>query len=224
MWQKRGLLTRMLAPLASLHRAWRAWVTWAYRVGLMRSFRASVPVIVIGNLYIGGTGKTPLAIELVRQLRARGWQPGIVSRGYGASKSDAAKAMAREVDANGTAAEFGDEPLLLAQATGAPVVIGRDRVAAVKLLLNLHNRIDVIVTDDGLQHRHLARDIELALLHYRGLGNGWMLPAGPLREPPQRLQSVDAVVFHDQLDTPRPLVRVHSPSTACTPRSAMSVA
>jgi tetraacyldisaccharide 4'-kinase len=204
-WQKRGFVAHLLLPLAWINGVLRAFAAWRYRGGA-RAERLPVPVVVVGNLYVGGTGKTPLTIELVRGLRARGHTPGIVSRGYG-SKS----AVAREVDPRGTAVDYGDEPLLLAQATKAPVVVGHDRVAAGRLLLNLHPGVDVLIADDGLQHLKLARQVEIALVHYRGLGNGWLLPAGPLRDPPTRLASVDAVVFNDQLDTPRPTVRVYTP-------------
>jgi tetraacyldisaccharide 4'-kinase len=206
LWQRRGWAARVLYPLALVHSAWRAVDAWRYRSGLTRPQRLPRPVIVVGNLYVGGTGKTPLTIELVRALRDRGWHPGIISRGYGAGHR-----APRMVDPHGTPAEYGDEPLLLATLTGAPVAVGRDRVAAGRFLLNLHPRTDVVIADDGLQHRRLARDVEIAVLHYRGLGNGWLLPAGPLRDPPQRLADVDAVVFNDQLDSPRPRVRLYSP-------------
>ncbi|MEW5879123.1 MAG: tetraacyldisaccharide 4'-kinase [Pseudomonadota bacterium] len=202
LWQKRGLGARLLYPLTLLHRAWRAFDDWRYRTGLARAHRVGVPVVVVGNLYVGGTGKTPLAIEIVRELKSRGWHPGIVARGYGAAAREA-----REVDPRGSARDFGDEPLLMANAAGVPVAVGRDRVAAARLLRNLHPRVDVIVTDDGLQHRRLARDVEIAVIHYRGLGNGWLLPAGPLRDPPERLQDVSAVVFHGDILP----VRIYSP-------------
>lgn len=202
LWQRRGIGARLLYPLTIVHRAWRAFDAWRYAAGLARPHRVGVPVVVVGNLYVGGTGKTPLVIEIVRALKARGWHPGIVARGYGAAVGEP-----REVDAHGAARDFGDEPLLMANATGVPVAVGRDRVAAAKLLRNLHPRVDVLVTDDGLQHRRLARDVEIAVIHYRGLGNGWLLPAGPLRDPPERLQDVSAVVFHGDILP----VRIYSP-------------
>jgi tetraacyldisaccharide 4'-kinase len=200
-WRRRGLVAWLLAPLAVLHLLWWRFDRWRYRVGFAHAVHAGVPVVVIGNLYVGGTGKTPLAIEVVRALRARGWFPGVISRGYGGRGS-----TARLVQAHGTAAEYGDEPLLIARATAAPVAVGADRVAAARLLLNLQPNVDVIVADDGLQHRRLARDVEIALVHEPGLGNGWLLPAGPLREPPVRLADVDAVVLRGQ-----PTVRIYSP-------------
>jgi tetraacyldisaccharide 4'-kinase len=201
-WQKRGPIARLLLPLAWLHAAWRRFDRWRWRSGLARPHRVGVPVVVIGNLYVGGTGKTPLTIEIVRALKARGWHPGVISRGYGSGAR-----QPRAVDPHGSAADYGDEPMLIANATEVPVAIGRDRVAAAQLLRNLHPRCDVLVADDGLQHRRLARDVEIAVIHYRGLGNRWLLPAGPLRDPPERLQEVDAVVFHGDILP----VRIYSP-------------
>lgn len=205
-WRRRGPVTVVLLPLALLHGAWRRFDAWRYRAGLRQPHRLRVPVVVVGNLYVGGTGKTPLVMEIVKALKARGWHPGIVSRGHGAANS-----APLAVDPHGTAAEFGDEPLLLAAAGDAPVAVGHDRAATAEFLMSLHPRIDVVVTDDGLQHRPLARDLEIAVIDSRGLGNGWLLPAGPLRDPPDRLRTVDAVVFNDRPDRPRPAVRVYSP-------------
>jgi tetraacyldisaccharide 4'-kinase len=202
MWQKRGLIARLLWPLSLLYALGRALVVGAYRVGLRRPQRVGVPVVVIGNLYTGGSGKTPLVIELVSVLKQRGWHPGVVSRGYGGTAH-----QARLVTEGSEASECGDEPLLIASTTGVPVAIGRDRVAAAKLLLTMHPTCDVLVSDDGLQHRRLARDFEIAVIHGRGLGNGWLLPAGPLREPPRRLRNVDAVVFNGRVHP----VRIYSP-------------
>jgi tetraacyldisaccharide 4'-kinase len=201
-WTRRGALGRVLLPLSWLYAAAHAAHQGLYRSGLLKPARVGLPVVVVGNLYVGGTGKTPLTIELVRQLAARGWRPGVISRGYGRAGSGA-----RPVDRQARADEVGDEPLLIAQSTGAPVVVGADRVAAVRLLRSLHPGCDLIVCDDGLQHPRLARDVEIALLHFRGLGNGWMLPAGPLRDPPGRLKTVDAVVLNGEV----PPVRIHSP-------------
>jgi tetraacyldisaccharide 4'-kinase len=161
----------------------------AYRAGVFRSERLPVPVVIVGNLVVGGTGKTPLVLWLVEALRARGFKPGVVSRGYGATNDDA-----RAVPPGGNAATFGDEPLLLAERAGAPVWIGRDRVAAARALLAAHPESDVIICDDGLQHYRLRRDFEVAVEDERGVGNGFLLPAGPLREP--RSRTVDAVVLN----------------------------
>jgi len=189
-WQRRGLLAWLLSPFALLYAALLLLRRAAHTAGLLRADHVGVPVVVVGNLYVGGTGKTPLAIELVRGLQRRGWRPGVVSRGYGGTARSA-----RLVDAEATATEVGDEPLLIALATQVPVAVGSDRVAAVRELLRAHSDCDVIVADDGLQHLRLARDAEIALVDERGLGNGWLLPAGPLREPASRLERVDAVVL-----------------------------
>ncbi len=190
-WQRRGLLAWLLAPIALIYAGALAIRRAAYASGLLRSERVAVPVIVVGNVYVGGTGKTPLTIELVRALRTRGWTPGVVSRGYRGT-ADAP----RVVSSQDTAAAVGDEPLLIARATAAPVAIGASRVRAAQALLAADPACDVIVADDGLQHLRLARDVEIALLDERGLGNGWVLPAGPLREPAARLGTVDAIVLH----------------------------
>ena len=190
-WQRRGWVAWLLTPLSllffSVYCARRA----VYALGLKRSTRLDVPVVVIGNLYVGGTGKTPLTVELVRALSARGWRPGIISRGYGARDSHA-----RLVRPGEQARDVGDEPRMILHATAAPVAIGKRRVEAAQLLRRMHPECNVIISDDGLQHLQLARDMEVALLNERGLGNGWMLPAGPLREPRGRLDRVDAIVLN----------------------------
>jgi tetraacyldisaccharide 4'-kinase len=182
-------LAQALRPLAGLFGALAALRRAAYRTGLVRSVRVRVPVVVVGNITAGGSGKTPLVVALVAALRERGFRPGIVSRGHGRRTRGT-----RAVAANDAAADTGDEPLLLA-ASGAPVFVGEKRADAVVQLLAAHPDVDVVVADDGLQHYALARDVEIAVVDAtRGLGNGLLLPAGPLREPPSRLASVDAVV------------------------------
>jgi tetraacyldisaccharide 4'-kinase len=156
---------------------------------VLKSERLPVPVIVVGNIFIGGTGKTPLTIWLVEQLRAAGLKPGVISRGHGA-EGDAGP---REVLPGSSAREVGDEPLLIAGRTGCPVAVGRRRLDAGRHLLERHPGIDVLVTDDGLQHYALQRDVELVLFDGRGVGNGWTLPAGPLREPPSRRRDFTVV-------------------------------
>lgn len=159
-----------------------------YRKGILRSTRLGVPVIVVGNITVGGSGKTPLTIWLVERLREWGWQPGIASRGYGAAADEATR-----VETNGDPAAVGDEPLLLARRTGRPVAIAKRRAEAGALLIA--SGCDIIVTDDGLQHYALARDLEIAMVDgARRFGNGRLLPAGPLREPLSRLDYVDLVV------------------------------
>ena len=191
-WQQRGLLARFLLPLGGLYFALIRLRRLAYRRGWLHSRRLPVPVVVIGNLVAGGAGKTPLTLWLAQHLRSLGRKPGIVSRGYG--RTDAA---IQKVGAGRTAAEVGDEPLLLAQRSGCPVFVGADRGAAADALLRDHPECDVILCDDGLQHLRLARDVEILVMDRRGLMNGWPMPAGPLREPVERIAHVDALVLHD---------------------------
>ncbi len=177
-WQRRGLLACVLWPLSQCYRAITAIRRYAYRQGWLASTRLPVPIIVVGNIFIGGTGKTPFAIWLVQALRQAGYVPGVISRGYGAENSE----TNREVLADSSAAEVGDEPLLIARRGICPVVVGRNRAAAAQALLQAHPDVNVIISDDGLQHYALQRDVEIVLFDGRGMGNGWLLPAGPLRE------------------------------------------
>lgn len=166
-----------------------------YRKGLLSSHRLPVPVIIVGNISVGGTGKTPLLIALCNYLSSHGYRPGVVSRGYGAACNGTCS-----VSTNDNAENCGDEPLLIRRRTACPVVIGKDRVAAAKKLL-AENECDLILSDDGMQHYRLARDIEIAVVDtQRRFGNGFCLPAGPLREPESRLDSVDLVVYHGVTD------------------------
>ena len=175
-----------LRALVPVYRTLRALHRAPYALGWRTPQRLPVPVIVVGNLTVGGTGKTPLVIALVQALRARGHTPGVISRGYGASA-----AMPRLLDASSDAAAFGDEPVLIQRTTRVPVAIGRDRVAAGRLLLAAQ-ACDVIVADDGLQHYPLFRNVEICVIDgARRFGNGSLLPAGPLREPLSRLASID---------------------------------
>jgi tetraacyldisaccharide 4'-kinase len=177
-------LSWLFAGLVSLRRS-------LYAGGTLRATRVGVPVIVVGNLTVGGTGKTPLVAWLVNRLASAGFRPGIVSRGYGggARREPLRLGPASRVE------EVGDEPLLLARATGAPVAVCADRPSAARLLVA--DGVDVIVADDGLQHYALARDLEIVVLDgERRLGNGRMLPAGPLREPPGRLREAALVLVN----------------------------
>ncbi len=163
-----------------------------YRLGLLKSERVDVPVVIVGNLSVGGTGKTPVVIWLAQRLRERGYRPGVICSGYGGGS----ETWPQWVEADSDAGAVGDEAVLLARRAGCPVVAGRDRVAAAKQLLE-RAQIDILLADDGLQHYRLRRDVELAVVDgVRGLGNGWCLPAGPLREPPSRLREVDAVIVN----------------------------
>ncbi len=191
-WAKRGLLALLLSPFSLL---------FLLAIKIRRSrivpVKLPVPVIVVGNIYVGGTGKTPVTIALVRELAKAGFHPGIVSRGYASSNAK----ETRLVTCDSNASDVGDEPLLIYRATECPVAVNRHRVNAARALLKEHPEIDVIVSDDGLQHLRLARDVELAVVGARGLGNGWVLPSGPLREPPSRLDSVDAIILNATRET-----------------------
>ena len=187
-WLGRGPLACALWPVSLLFRALSSLRALLYRRRLLASERLPVPVIVVGNIFIGGTGKTPLTIWLAGQLRAAGFRPGVISRGHGGSE-----AAPREVDAASLAAEVGDEPLLIARRAACPVVVGRRRAEAGRALLAAHPEVDVLITDDGLQHYALERDIEIILFDARGVGNGWLLPAGPLREAPSRRRDFTVV-------------------------------
>jgi len=190
-WLRRGPLAVALLPVALLFGALAAVRRRLFQSGVKKSARLPVPVIVVGNIFIGGTGKTPLTIWLAEALRAAGMRPGIISRGHG---GDAGKDGAPRAVMPGADPRFvGDEPLLIAQRTGCPVVIGRERAEAGRALLAAHPDVDVLITDDGLQHYALARDIEIVLFDGRGVGNGWLLPAGPLREPPSRRRDFTVV-------------------------------
>ena len=166
-----------MLPLAGLFGVVTALRRAPYRFGWRRATRLPVPVVIVGNLIVGGAGKTPTVIAVVAALRRHGFAPGIVSRGHGGSHR-----TELEVTRGVPAAQCGDEPLLMHLRTGAPLFVGRDRVAAAKKLLLAHPDVDVIVGDDGLQHLALARDVQVLVFDERGAGNGWLLPAGPLRE------------------------------------------
>lgn len=192
-WYRRRLAARLvpLLPLSWLFRLLTALRRALYRHGLLASARLPVPVVVVGNLTVGGAGKTPLTLWLVARLREQGWRPGVISRGYGAPG-----AGARPVTQQSLPAEVGDEPLLLARRSGVPVFVGRDRVAAGRALLAAHPECNVIVSDDGLQHYRLQRTVELVVFDGRGAGNARLLPAGPLREPLARLSGASAVIWN----------------------------
>lgn len=181
-WLHRRAPARLLYPLSLLYglaAAWRRASATPQRVG--------VPVVVVGNVVAGGSGKTPVVQAIVRHLQARGLPAGVVSRGYGRRTRGC-----REVTPHSDAADVGDEPLLIARSCGVPVFVAACRPEAAQALLKAHPRTRVIVSDDGLQHRALARDLEICVFDERGAGNGWLLPAGPLREPWPR--AVDLVV------------------------------
>jgi tetraacyldisaccharide 4'-kinase len=209
-WQRRGGGALVFLPLALVFAAGVAIRRALYRLRILPAWRARVPVIVVGNITVGGTGKTPLVLAVIEVLERRGWTPGVVARGYG-------RVPRREHDPLGvvrvypdvaTPELFGDEPVVIARRSRVPVYISPDRPAAARALLDAHPEVNVLVSDDGLQHYALARDIELAVVDgERGFGNGLPLPSGPLREPVSRLKEVDAVVVNggwsDTVPAPR---------------------
>ena len=208
LWYRRQLAVALLPllPLSWLFRVLVGVRHGLYRCGVLRAYRLPVPVIVIGNLTVGGSGKTPLVLWLTERLREAGWRPAIISRGY-----RGAAAGAQAVTAASDPAQVGDEPLLLARRSAVPVYVGRDRVRTAQALLAAHPECNVIVADDGLQHYRLQRSVEIAVFDGRGAGNSQLLPAGPLREPLQRLSTVGAVVWNSvapaSLAAAAPLVR-----------------
>jgi tetraacyldisaccharide 4'-kinase len=180
-WQRRGVIACLLWPLSFIFNLLIVTRLALYALGIFRITILPVPVIVVGNIFVGGTGKTPLVIWIIQLLQEQGWKPAVISRGYGSSAQ-----QVRAVENNSHANEVGDEPLLIAKRTGVPVFIGRDRAAAGLALLQAHPNVNIIISDDGLQHYALGRNIEIQLSDSRGNGNGWLLPAGPLREPATR--------------------------------------
>ena len=177
-WCRRGLLAWLLWPLSLLMGLAVALRRMLYQARLLRAQHPGVPVVVVGNVVAGGAGKTPVVMAVVRHLQAQGWHPGVVSRGYGRSTQDC-----RAVHADSPAHEVGDEPALIARQCAVPVAVAARRIDAAHLILAQHPETDVIVCDDGLQHLALARDIEICIFNDQGTGNGFLLPAGPLREP-----------------------------------------
>lgn len=229
-WLKKGLWTMVLSPLSCIATHFALRKRQCFLINPQNSYHAPVPIIVVGNIFVGGTGKTPLTIALVKALRARGYTPGIISRGYGAQIGE--KAIVVDLQTNPSipvsslAHHIGDEPSLLAQY--APIAVHPQRVEAVQALLSHIPSIDVIISDDGLQHYALARDIEIIVQDQRGIGNGYMLPAGPLREPPSRLNSVHFIVTNynqknklppHTIDTTKFLSPKSSQNELYTPRS-----
>ncbi len=199
-WSKRNLLTLALTPLSTVFLGAVYLRRFCYRVRLLNTTKLPVPVIVIGNIFVGGTGKTPLVLWAVDLLANAGFHPGIIARGYGGD------GIVQRVTPHSDPSSAGDESVLLARRTGRPIFIGPKRVQVAQALLAAHPECDILISDDGLQHYALGRDLEIAVVDgTRGVGNGLLLPAGPLREPANRLQSVDAVVCNgppSTLDVP----------------------
>ena len=190
-WLRRGAPALLLYPLSLLYRALLALHRLPYALGWRRAERLPVPVVVVGNVVAGGAGKTPVVLAVLEHLQRRGIAAGVVSRGYGRAGTDCI-----EIRPQDEAARTGDEPLLLRRRSGAPVFVAPRRADAGRALLRMHPATRVIVSDDGLQHHALARDLEVCVFDGRGTGNGWLLPAGPLREPWPR--PVDLVLAHGE--------------------------
>lgn len=189
-WYAGAAWLYLLWPLSVLYFLIISLRKWCYRRGVFKVYRSGLPLIVVGNITVGGTGKSPLVCYLVESLREQGFTPGIVSRGYGAKLG---KTQVREVSVNSLPSEVGDEPLMLKRRLACPVFVSPSRVAAVKAIE--HAGCDIIVADDGLQHYALARDIEICVFDgKRKWGNRYLLPMGPLREPISRIQSIPFLV------------------------------
>ena len=212
-WYRISPLHLVLWPLSLVFGGLVALRRSLYRTGgLLKSARVPVPVIVAGNITVGGTGKTPLVIWLAGWLREHGCHPGVVCRGYGGSANAPQRAA---VDSD--PGVVGDEAVLLARRCGCPVWVGARRVAAVRALLAAHPECDTVISDDGLQHYSLARDIEIAVIDgERGFGNGMLLPAGPLREPLRRLERVEALVVNGAALFPRAMLPFAVPALELT--------
>ncbi len=189
-WSGRSLLHIIMLPLSWLYGLVSTLIRLSYFCGLRKSWRAPVPVVIVGNLTAGGSGKTPIVIWLVNQLQQRGYRAGVVARGYGG------KSRLLVLTQHSTPDEAGDEPLLIYRRTGAPIAIAPKRSDAIRALLKKHP-VDLVIADDGLQHYGLKRDFELAVIDgTRRFGNGCWLPAGPMRERENRLKSVDACIVN----------------------------
>ncbi|MEP4148114.1 MAG: tetraacyldisaccharide 4'-kinase [Halioglobus sp.] len=196
-WYRGDRWLWLLRPLECLFRLLAAARRRLYQLNVLSSYRAPLPVVVVGNITVGGTGKTPVVIALVEAMQVNGLRPGVVSRGYGATSTQYPHSLSEASDAE----QSGDEPLLIHRRTKVPCVVDPDRARAVQTLLE-QAEVDLVICDDGLQHYGLARDFEIAVVDAtRGLGNGFCLPAGPLREPASRLQTVDRVVYRGSDDT-----------------------
>ena len=186
----KSLVSLLLLPLSAVFLLISFIRQTLYQFNFLKSFKLKIPVIVVGNITSGGTGKTPLIIYLANELKKNGYRPGIISRGYG-SKSEGVMEVSQKSDV----AEAGDEPMLIQKHTHLPVFVSKDRVLAAKTLIKKYKKIDVILSDDGLQHYRLRRDIEILVIDgTRKFGNGYLLPAGPLREFRSKLKTVDAIV------------------------------
>ena len=208
MWLHKGLGSTLLLPLSWITWLvnWRKRIRYAHKSGLTTHSRH--PVVVVGNIFVGGTGKTPVVIALCKALAERGWKPGVISRGYGAAIGE------KPVTGRGVLdpAIAGDEPALIARETGVPIAVHPKRALALARLEKDYPEVDIIVSDDGLQHLALGRDLEIIVQDSRGTGNGRLLPAGPLREPAIRLNTVDFLITNGTADELGPVT--HTQTTA----------
>lgn len=191
-WQNNSTWLWLLWPLSVIFRLLSGLRRWLFNVGLLASERLSIPVIIVGNISVGGNGKTPVVIAIAEYLQAQGYQPGVLSRGYGGTCTDFPHLLTPACSAD----LVGDEPALMQGRLGIPVVIDPDRVRGGKLLAQT---CDVIICDDGLQHYRLQRDIEIVVMDERRLGNGQLLPMGPLREGAWRLSSIDYLIVNNSI-------------------------
>jgi tetraacyldisaccharide 4'-kinase len=195
-WYRRGAIAWLLWPVSLVFLIAVLARRGLYALRIFKSAHPGIPVIIVGNLTVGGSGKTPLVLWIAEFLKGKGWSPAILSRGYGARIEQPRAATIADA-----ATEVGDEPILLARRSGCPVWVGPDRVQVAALVRREEPKVDVLILDDGLQHYAMRRDLEIAVVDARGLGNGFVLPAGPLREPRFRLRTVDAVVAHAAFPT-----------------------
>ena len=205
-WQRITPFSVALLPLTALFAVVSSLRRLGYATGMLRTVRVPVPVVVVGNLTVGGTGKTPVVIWLINALRAQGFTPGVISRGYRGTE------QLQAIDPQSPASVAGDEPLLIARRAQCPVWVGRDRAAAALNLLADNPQVNVVISDDGLQHYRLGRDCELAVINAnRQFGNRLLLPSGPLREPVGRLRTVDAVIVNGRTRASDQLLHLPAP-------------
>lgn len=220
-WYKKTTYSYFLWPFSWCYRGIISFRRLLFKLGIKKTTHFPVPVIIVGNITVGGTGKTPLVIGLVNWLKEQGWKPGVVSRGYSGKDN----AIVQPVEPQSDPRKVGDEPVLIAKKTGCPVFIGRNRVAAVSALL-ANSDCNIVISDDGLQHLALGRAWEIAVIDgERRFGNGFCLPAGPLREPVTRLCTVNRVVSNGRPEsgelsmclTPGSIYQINHPQTFLKP-------
>lgn len=194
-WQHRGFIAYVLWPLSlvfSILSKIRRW--WLQKI--QSPWKAKVPVVIVGNITAGGAGKTPTVIALVKHFQAAGYHVGVISRGYGRNTNIPHTKAYTEVLFNSQPTQTGDEPLLIKRSSGVPVFVAAKRILAAQALLAQYPETTLLISDDGLQHYALGRDVEIAVFDDQGVGNGWLIPAGPLREPVSRARSVDLVLYN----------------------------